>query len=143
MIRRGVVALVFCACHMTSVPPAPPVATVTGRVAVDPAAGPATARGSLFVSWLTESEKQAFDHGTSPLRFLRDVVTRGVVVGDVDTAQNAAFSLPAGRGRIALVAALDVGHVGLLAIQGEGKDTLVGATAAFDNGPAGAMAPVI
>lgn len=144
MHRRGVVALVFCACHATSVsPPAPPASTVTGRVAVDPAAGPAPARGALFVSWLTEQEKQAFDHGTSPLRVLRDLIVRGVVAGDIDTAKHAGFTLPAGRGRIVLIAALDVGHVGLPAIQGEGKDTLVGTTAAFDNGPAGAAAPVI
>src|SRR5262245_19198857 len=104
MNRRGLVALVFCACHTTSVPPpvAPSVATVTGHVAVDPAAGPA--RGALFVSWLTEEEKTAFDQGRPPIRLLRDIITRGVVASDVDTAQNAAFTLPAGRGRIALIA---------------------------------------
>lgn len=144
MLRRVVVALALCACHATSVsPPAPPAATVTGRVAVDPAAGPATARGALFVSWLTEAEKPAYDRGAASTRLLRDVVMRGVVIGDVDTAHNAAFTLPAGRGRIALIAALDVGHVGLLAVLGAGKGTLVGSTAVFDNGPAGAAAPVI
>lgn len=145
MNRRGLVALVFCACHTTSVPPpvTPPEATVTGHVAVDPAAGPSTTRGALFVSWLTEAEKPAFDHGTPPIRLVRDVITRGVVAGDVDAAQNAAFTLPAGRGRIALIAALDTGHVGLPAIEGEGEGTLVGSTAVFDNGPAGAAAPVI
>src|SRR5262249_42737296 len=143
MIHRGLAALLFCACHTTSAPAVvPSVATVTGHVAVDPAAGP-PARGALFVSWLTEAEKQPFDRGTPPIGLVRDLVMRGVVVSDVDTAQSAAFTLPAGRGRIALIAALDVGHVGLLAIQGEGEGTLVGATAVFDNGPAGATAPVI
>jgi enterochelin esterase-like enzyme len=145
MNRRGVVVLVFCACHATPVEPS--VATVTGHVAVDPAAGPAagpaTTRGALFVSWLTEAEKPAFDQGRPSARLVRDLLARGVVTSDVDAAQNAAFTLPAGRGRIALIAALDVGHLGLPAIQGEGKGTLLGATAVFDNGPAGAAAPVI
>lgn len=145
MNRCGLVALLFCACHTTSVPPpvVPSVATVTGHVAVDPAAGPATTRGALFVSWLTEVEKQAFDRGAPSIGLVRDIITRGVVASDVDTAQNAAFTLPAGRGRIALIAALDVSHVGLAAILGEGKGTLVGSTAVFDNRSAGAAAPVI
>lgn len=142
MRRCGLVVLVFCACH-PSVPAAPSVATVTGHVAVDPAAGPASTRGALFVSWLTDAEKAALDQGKAQIGLLRDLVGRGVVARDVDAAQNAAFTLPAGRGRIALVAALDVGHVGLPVVQGEGKDTLVGSTAVFDNGPAGAAAPVI
>jgi hypothetical protein len=120
MNRRGGVVLVFFACHTTSVPPpAPSTATVTGHVAVDPAVDPAgpAARGTLFVSWLTEAEKQGFDRGAVSTRVVRDLVTRGIVISDVDAAQHAAFTLPAGRGRIALIAALDVGHVGLPAIQ--------------------------
>jgi S-formylglutathione hydrolase FrmB len=133
----------FCACHAAAVPSvAPSVATVTGHVAVDPAGGATTTRGALFVSWLTDVEKQTFDRGTPSTTLVRDLITRGVV-SDVDAAQNAAFTLTAGRGRIALIAALDVGHVGLAAIQGEGTGTLVGSTAVFDNGPAGATAPVI
>src|SRR5262249_50279264 len=143
----SLVALLLCACHTTSEPApmtppvAPPEATVTFHVAVDPARGPA-ARGTLFVSWLTEAEKQAFDSGKPPIRLVRDVIVRGVVASDVDTAQNAAFKLPAARGRIALIAALDVSHVGLAAIGGEGKGTLVGSTAVIDNGPAGAAAMI-
>src|SRR5262245_16844202 len=144
MYRQGLVALLFCACHTNSAPPAAPsVATVTGHVAVDPSAGPATTRGALFVSWLTEAEKKSFDEGRPPTVLVRDLLTRGVVVREVDAAQHAAFTLPAGRGRIALIAALDVSHVGLVAIQGAGNGTLVGATAVFDNGPAGAAASVI
>lgn len=145
MNRHGLVALVFCACHATSTSPPvePSVATVTGHVAVDPAAGPATTRGPLFVTWVTEAEKAALDQGKPPIVLVRDLVARGVVAGDVDAARNAAFTLPAGRGRIALIAALDVDHVGLPVIQGEGKATLVGSTAVFDNGPDGAAAPVI
>jgi len=119
------------------------MATVTGHVAVDAAAAPATTRGALFVTWLTEAEKPAFDQGKPSAQLLRDLLARGVVARDVDAAQNAAFTLPACRGRIALIAALDVSHLGLPVIQGEGKGTLVGATALFDNGPAGAAAPVI
>ena len=122
---------------------APSVATVTGHVAVDPAAGPGATRGALFVSWLTEAEKPALDQGRPSTMLLRDLLTRGVVVRDVDAAQNTAFALPAGRGRIALIAALDVGHVGIAVIQGAGNGTLVGSTAVFDNGPAGAAAPAI
>jgi S-formylglutathione hydrolase FrmB len=143
--RHGLVALLFCACDTTSAPPSAElsVATVTGHVAVDPSAGPATTRGSLFVSWLTEAEKTSFDQGRPSIVLVRDLIARGVVVRDVDAAQHAAFTLPAGRGRIALIAALDVSHVGLAAIQGAGNGTLLGATAVFDNGPAGAAAPVI
>jgi S-formylglutathione hydrolase FrmB len=144
MNRRGVVVLVLFACHTASVPPpAASTASVTGHVAVDPAVGPATTRGTLFVSWLTEAEKHEFDRGAVSTRLVRDLVTRGMVISDVDAAQNAAFTLPAGRGRIALIAALDVNHVGLPAIQGGGTGTLVGSTAVFDSGPAGAAAPVI
>src|SRR5262245_56844235 len=126
MHRRGLVALLFCACHTTSAAPpvapsvasavAPSGATVAGHGGVDPAAGPVTTRGALFVSWLTEAEKPAFDQGRPPTVLVRDLLNRGVVVRDVDAAQNAVFTLPAGRGRIALIAALDVSHVGLPAI---------------------------
>jgi S-formylglutathione hydrolase FrmB len=145
MHRHGLLALVLCACHSPPAPPpaAPSVATVTGHIAVDPASGPATTRGALFVSWLTEAEKPAFDRGRPSILLLRDLITRGVVAADVDAAQRAAFTLPAGRGRIALIAALDVGRVGLGVIGGAGEGTLLGATAVFENGPAGAAAPVI
>src|ERR1043166_3252388 len=144
MHRWGLVVLGFCACHTApaSSPAAPSLATVTGHVAVDPAAAGAT-RGALFVSWLTEAEKPAFDSGRPSSELVRDLLTRGVVVSDVDAAHGAAFSLPAGRGRIALVAVLDVDHLGLPAIDGKGSGTLFGATAVFDSGPAGAAAPVI
>jgi len=78
MNRSGIVVLVFCACHATSgSPPAEPsVATVTGRVAVDAAAAPAITRGALFVTWLTEAEKPAFDEGKPSSRLLRDLLAR-------------------------------------------------------------------
>src|SRR5256885_861940 len=135
MNLRALVGLLLCACQAPSAPGpvAPSAGTVTGRVTVDPAARPAVTRGALFVTWLTEAEKPSFDRGTPSIALVRDLIARGVVAGDVDAAQNAVFTLPASRGRIALFAALDVGHVGLGAILGEGPGTLVGSTAVFDN----------
>lgn len=120
----------------------PSVATVTGHVTADPARGSAT-RGALFVSWLTEAEKPGFDRGTPPIQLVRDLIARGVVVRDVDVAHDAGFTLPASRGRIALIAVLDVDHLGLAAIEGAGPHTLSGATAVFDNSSASGAAPVI
>lgn len=139
---RAFLALLFCACTANSVPAptAPTVATVTGHVTAAPSAAAATTRGTLFVTWLTEVEKPEFDHGPST-KLLRDIIMRGVVVSDADLANNAAFTLPAGRGRIALLAVLDASHVGLAALDGQGKDTLVGFSAVFDNASAGASAP--
>jgi S-formylglutathione hydrolase FrmB len=143
MSCRVLVAFAFCACRSAAVPPpvAPSVATVTGHVAVDPAAGP-SARGALFVSWLTDAEKPAFDRGTPSPGLVRDMITRGTVVRDVDPTQRPAFTLGAAPGRIAVIAALDVSHVGLPAVLGEGQGTMVGSSAVFDNRVAGA-APVI
>jgi S-formylglutathione hydrolase FrmB len=144
MKLRALLAPLCCACTATSVsgPTAPTVATVTGHVTAAPSAAPQTARGTLFVTWLTEAEKQEFDHGPSS-RLLRDAIVRGVVVSDADLAHSAAFALPAGRGRIALLAVLDASHVGLVSLEGEGKGTLLGFSAVFDNGSAGATAPAI
>jgi len=114
---------------------------VTGRVALAQGIKPEHTRGALFVSWMTADEKQAFDSGKPPLPLVVSVVTRGVVVNDVDVAHDVPFTLHTGTGRVALTATVDVGHAGISALFGAGEGTLAGMSGIFDASGAAVNAP--
>jgi pimeloyl-ACP methyl ester carboxylesterase len=140
MIRSVALAALFVGCHGAAPPPAPGP-TVTGHLALAPGARIDRTKGTLFVSWLPEADRQAFaDHNlTSSL--LLGIISRGTVLGEVDAARDVPFTVHAGPGRIALVATVDVDGVGIEALLGSGDDTLTGLSDAFD--AASGAAPAI
>jgi pimeloyl-ACP methyl ester carboxylesterase len=143
MIRVAAFGLALFACHGAA-PVRPAAATgpaVTGRVVLAPGVKPDRTRGALFVSWMTADEKQAFDSGKPPLPLVVSIVTRGVVVNDVDVAHDVPFTLHTGTGRVALTATIDVSHAGLSALFGAGEGTLAGMSGIFDASGAAVNAP--
>ncbi|WP_394843921.1 hypothetical protein LZC95_43565 [Pendulispora brunnea] len=113
---------------------------MTGHVTVAP--GVAATRGKLFVTWMTVDEKHTMDTDRLPVRLIRDLAARGTVVGDVDAAQGATFTVHPGRGRFLLSVTLDVGHAGVMAVLG-GGGALQGISAPFDVTDAAVTAPPI
>src|SRR5581483_11746624 len=103
MIRSVVFVAVVAGCHGAA-PVAPPASgpTVTGHVALAAGARADRTKGTLFVSWMPEGDRQAFaDHQTTPAQLL-GLITRGTVLGEVDAGSDAPFTVHTGAGRIAL-----------------------------------------
>lgn len=141
-MRLGLVSILLIACHGTH--PAPPAAPgVTGHVAIAPSAHVATTTGKLFVTWMTTDEARSLGGGDRSMRLIRDLVTRGVVVGDVDVARDIQFTVHPDRGQIVLAATVDVSHTGIAVIDGAGEGTLSGMSAAFEVGGTTTDAPPI
>src|SRR5262249_16905991 len=88
-------------------------------------------------------EKAAVDSGKTPISLVRTMIARSEVIGEVDAARDAAFTVHPGRGKIALVATVDVSHVGLESLLGGGDGTLSGTSTGFDAGDAAVDAPAI
>lgn len=141
MIRYVAFAALMFGCHGAA-PATPPVAkgpTVTGHLSL--AAPAERTKGTLFVTWIAEADRQAYaDHKLSPALLL-GAITRGTVLGEVDAAHDVPFTVPAGAGRIALAAVVDVDHVGIEALFGGGTGTLTGLSEAFD--AASGVAPAL
>lgn len=110
---------------------------ITARVALDPGSKPAQTRGTLVVMWLTAGEKEAFESGKVTVGMLRELVTRAELIGEIDAAQERTFTVHAPRGRVALLAAIDVSKTGIAALLGQGDGTLTGMSPLFDVGDAG------
>src|SRR5262245_28773391 len=134
MLRLGLFGVVWLGCQTVPAPrpAAPEQPAVTGQLALAPGAKVATTRGVLFVTWLTADEKQAFDAGKLTAMQSRSMVTRGAVIGEVDVARPVSFAVHPPRGRVALLATLDVSHVGLPSLLGAGDGTLTGASSVFE-----------
>lgn len=145
MMRPGLIAVVVLvfACHGAPSPISPTAPSVTGRVAIAPGASVATTKGLLFVTWLTADEQGAVATGTLTMRLIRDMITRGVVVGEIDAGHEVSFIVHPDRGRVVLAATVDVNHVGVAAILGDGDGTLQGTSAPFDVAGAAVQAPPI
>src|SRR4051794_12556105 len=105
MIRDLALAALLVGCHGAApvTPPPPPGPTVTGHLALAPGARIDRTKGRLFVSWIAEADRQAYaDHNLTPTLLL-GVISRGTVLGEVDAARDAPFTVHGGPGRIALV----------------------------------------
>ena len=143
MIRDIAFAALVVGCHGAApvTPPPAPGPTVTGHLALAPGARSDRTRGTLFVSWLPEADRQVFaDHNLTP-SMLVGIVARGTVLGEVDAGRDVPFTVHTGSGRIALLATIDVDRVGIEALVGGGDDTLTGLSEAFD--AASGAAPAI
>jgi pimeloyl-ACP methyl ester carboxylesterase len=143
MNRHVALAALIVGCHGATpvTPPPAPGPTVTGHLALAPGGRIDRTRGTLFVSWLPEADRQAFaDHNlTSSL--LLGIISRGTVLGEVDAGRDVPFTVHTGPGRIALMAVVDVDRAGIEALIGGGDDTLTGLSEAFD--AASGAAPAI
>ncbi|HZJ62959.1 MAG TPA: alpha/beta hydrolase-fold protein [Kofleriaceae bacterium] len=145
MLRLGLFGVVWLGCQTVPAPPptAPAAPAVTGQLALAPGAEVAATRGVLVVTWLTADEKQAFDAGKLTPTLGRSMVTRGAVIGEVDVAHPVGFAVHPPRGRVALLATLDVSHAGLPSLLGGGDGTLTGASAVFEVAGETVVAPPI
>lgn len=143
MIRPIAFAALIAGCHGAApvAPPPAPGPTVTGHLALAPGALIERTRGTLFVSWLPEADRQAFADHKLTSALLLGIISRGTVLGDVDAGRDAPFTVRTGAGRIALVATVDVDHAGIEALLGGGDGTLSGLSDAFD--AASGAAPAI
>ena len=104
---------------------------MTGHLTVASGAGIDRTKGTLFVSWIPESDRRAVvEHNLTPALVL-DMISHGTVLGEVDAARDVPFTVHTGAGRIALVATVDVDHTGIEALLGGGDDTLTGLSEAF------------
>jgi len=143
MIRDIAFAALIVGCHRAAPVTPPPVTgrTVTGHLTLAPGARIDRTRGTLFVSWLPEADRRAFaDHNLTSALVL-DILSRGTVLGEVDAGRDLPFTVTTGPGRIALMAMVDVDHIGIEALIGGGDDTLTGLSEAFD--AASGAAPAI
>jgi len=140
MSRWSLFVVLLVGCHGSPRPAAPTTSAVTGHVTVAP--GVAATRGKLFVTWMTVEEKHTLDTERLPLLVVQDMISRGTVVGEVDAAHGAAFTVHPGRGRIVLSAAVDVGHAGVVSLFGVGG-ALHGVSAPFEATDAAFTAPPI
>lgn len=143
MIRFALITALLLACHGSRPPASARVAGVTGHVRLPLDAAPPGASGPLFVTWLTTDEKHALETGRPPAGLMRDVVTRGAVVGTPDGKREVGFTIHPGRGRIVLAATVDVSHVGVTSVFGAGDGTLQGMSAPFAVADADVEAPPI
>lgn len=136
MLRLCVFGLVLFGCHTVPSPapgaPAAPAVTVTGQLALAPDAKVGATRGVLVVTWLTAEEKQAVDAGKLNATLGRNMVIRSAVIGEVDVAHPVSFAVHPARGRVALLATVDVSHAGLPSLLGGGDGTLSGASTVFE-----------
>jgi pimeloyl-ACP methyl ester carboxylesterase len=143
MIRDIALAALMVGCHGAApvTPPPAPGPRVTGHLGLAPGARIDRTQGTLFVSWLPEADRQAFADHNLTASLLLGIISRGTVFGQVDAGRDVPFTVHTGAGRIALVAIVDVDHVGIEALLGGGDDTLTGLSDAFD--AAAGAAPAI
>src|SRR5215467_2781038 len=98
MIRHVAVLALVLGCNSSappspSPPPPPAPGTITGHLALAPGAKLDHTRGTLFISWVAEADRKALvDHSGSPT-LVRDVITHGTVVGDVDAGHDVPFTV--------------------------------------------------
>lgn len=143
MIRFALITALLSACHGSRPPATTRAPSVTGHVVLAPDAAPVGATSPLFVTWLTTDEKHALETGQASGRLVRDLVTRGSVVGTLDGKRDAGFTVHPAHGRIVLAATVDVGHVGIASVFGDGDGTLQGMSAPFEVSDADVEAPPI
>ncbi len=118
--------------------------SLRGHVVLASGATPPSTTGNLFVSWMTGDEPTRWFASNPDMMLIRDVVTRGVVVQDVDGADEVEFVLPVPVGEIVAYASLDVSHMGYPAIFGGGDGTMLGMSMRpITVGASGAEAPTV
>jgi S-formylglutathione hydrolase FrmB len=143
MIRLALISALLSACHGSRPPATTRASGVTGHAVLAPDAAPTGATGPLFVTWLTTDEKHTLETGQATAALIRDLVTRGSVVGTLDGKRDVGFTVHPVRGRIVLAATVDVSHVGLASVFGAGEGTLQGMSAPFEVTQADVEAPPI
>jgi S-formylglutathione hydrolase FrmB len=122
--------------------PEPHVDGVTGHVQLVAGTKAAHTRGPLFVTWMTSDERIALLTGKASMMQLRDLITRGVVTGEIDAAAGATFTVHPAHGKMVLVGVVDSEHHGVLGLFG-GAPILTGMSEAFDVTDATTKAPPI
>jgi S-formylglutathione hydrolase FrmB len=143
MNRYALTTVLLLACHGNRPPGAVRAPGVTGHVVLAADAALPGATAPLFVTWLTTDEKHTLESGQDPGGLVRDLVTRGAVVGALDGRRDVGFTVHPARGRIVIAATVDVSHAGIEAVFGGGEGTLQGMSAPIDVADAAVEAPPI